>query len=126
MSAAGNRDEGAMSDLGCGAAADLPAAGMQPRWAGRDSLVTVARHRCDAMLEREAELSLIAQSVARATDGESALLIIEGTAGIGNTRLLKAARDHGGVAGLTTLHARASTAEHRFSLRCRAAAVRAP
>lgn len=50
------------------------------------------RLRSDGLLEREAELECIAHAVARAVEGEPALVVVEGGAGLGKTTLLSEAR----------------------------------
>src|SRR4051812_44495171 len=52
----------------------------------------VAERGGDALLERSAELDRIAACVEAARRGSGALLVVEGAAGIGKTRLLAAAR----------------------------------
>src|SRR5919198_3363525 len=47
--------------------------------------------RSAAMFEREAELALIERGLGLARDGRGAILLVEGTAGIGKTRLITAA-----------------------------------
>ena len=48
--------------------------------------------RSDGLLEREAELERIADAVTRAVEGEPALVVVEGAAGLGKTTLLSEAR----------------------------------
>ena len=48
--------------------------------------------RSDGLLEREAELECIAHAVIRAVEGEPALVVVEGAAGLGKTTLLSEAR----------------------------------
>lgn len=56
--------------------------------------------RCDGgLLERDGELGLITALVARVCDGEGALLVVEGQAGVGKTELLRAAGEVGKAEG---------------------------
>jgi DNA-binding CsgD family transcriptional regulator len=57
----------------------------------------------DAPLERERELALIGAAVAAARSGRGCLVMLEGSAGIGKTRLLAAASDAAKHAGLGCL-----------------------
>src|SRR3954464_11220086 len=66
------------------------------------------------LLEREAELASIDAGLRQAQDGEGRLLVIEGPAGIGKTRLLGAARERGAAAGMPVLSARGSELERDF------------
>ena len=68
----------------------------------------------DALLERGAELEAIAAALEAARAGEGALVVVEGPAGIGKTRLVRAARDAAGRAGMAVLAARASNLERGF------------
>src|SRR3954454_12377984 len=66
------------------------------------------------LLEREAELASIDAGLRRAQDGEGRLLVIEGPAGIGKTRLLRAARERATAAGMAVLSARGAELERDF------------
>lgn len=68
-----------------------------------------------ALTERDAELSVIDQGIAAVRRGSSRLLVIEGEAGIGKTRLLAAARERARVAELSDLHAHASPLERSYA-----------
>jgi DNA-binding CsgD family transcriptional regulator len=68
-----------------------------------------------ALLERDAALGRIDQRLREAVAGGGSLLLIEGPAGIGKTRLVLAAERHGRELGLTTLSARGSELERDFA-----------
>jgi DNA-binding CsgD family transcriptional regulator len=68
-----------------------------------------------SLLEREAELGEVAQAVAAAGMGTGRLLVIEGPAGIGKTRLLAATRQLAEQAGMEVLRARGGELEREFS-----------
>jgi DNA-binding CsgD family transcriptional regulator len=67
------------------------------------------------LLEREAALARIDQRLREAVAGRGSLLLLEGPAGIGKTRLVVAAGRHGRELGLTTLSARCSELERDFA-----------
>ncbi len=67
------------------------------------------------LLERDAELATLAAMVAAARAGEGQLVAIEGSAGIGKTRLLAEARAAAAEAGLDVLAARAGELEREFA-----------
>jgi DNA-binding CsgD family transcriptional regulator len=66
------------------------------------------------LLERDAALARIYQCISDAAAGTGSLLLLEGPAGIGKTRLILAAGRHGRELGLTTLTARCSELERDF------------
>src|SRR3954469_11932729 len=66
------------------------------------------------LLEREAELASIDTGLRQAQDGEGRLLMIEGPAGIGKTRLLRSARERATAADMPVLSARGSELERDF------------
>ena len=68
-----------------------------------------------ALLERDAALGRIDQRLREAIAGGGSLLLVEGPAGIGKTRLVVAAARHGRELGLTTLSARGSELEQDFA-----------
>jgi DNA-binding CsgD family transcriptional regulator len=68
-----------------------------------------------ALLERDAALALIDRRLRDAIAGRGSLLLVEGPAGIGKTRLIVAAGLHGRELGLTTLSARGSELERDFA-----------
>jgi class 3 adenylate cyclase/DNA-binding CsgD family transcriptional regulator len=70
-------------------------------------------HEAD-LLEREAELAALDALIAAAPSG-GRLLAMEGSAGIGKTRLLAEARTRAQAAGMQVLAARGSELEHGFS-----------
>ncbi|MGQ0574022.1 MAG: ATP-binding protein [Pseudonocardia sp.] len=67
-----------------------------------------------ALLERNAELAAIAERVEAARDGAGGLLLVEGPAGIGKTRLVGSAHSQAQAAGMTVLHARGGELERGF------------
>src|SRR3954468_19636895 len=68
-----------------------------------------------SLLERETEVGEVAQAVAAATSGAGRLMMIEGPAGIGKTRLLAATRELAVQAGMEVLRARGGNLEREFS-----------
>src|SRR5947199_10799370 len=63
------------------------------------------------LLEREGELAQLGALVGAAREGAGRLVLVEGGAGIGKTRLLAAARGRGAEAGMEVLHARGGERE---------------
>jgi DNA-binding CsgD family transcriptional regulator len=68
------------------------------------------------LLEREAELAMIAERLDWASRGGGALLMVEGAAGIGKTRLVRAACEQARACGMTVLTARAGELERGLPL----------
>ena len=68
----------------------------------------------DVLLERETELGAIDDALAAAASGSGQLLLVEGSAGIGKSRLLAAARSEAARRGLRVLHARGVELEQAF------------
>jgi hypothetical protein len=68
-----------------------------------------------ALLERDAALDRIDQRLRDAIAGGGSLLLLEGPAGIGKTRLVLAARQRGRELGLQALGARGSELERDFA-----------
>jgi DNA-binding CsgD family transcriptional regulator len=68
-----------------------------------------------ALLERDAALARIDQRVSDAIAGDGSLLVLEGPAGIGKTRLVMAAGRRGRELGLQVLSARGSELERDFA-----------
>src|SRR6266536_3487591 len=66
------------------------------------------------LLEREGELAQLGALVGAAREGAGRLVLVEGGAGIGKTRLLAAAREQGAGAGMEVLHARGGELEREF------------
>src|SRR2546422_468827 len=66
------------------------------------------------LLEREGELAQLGALVGAAREGAGRLVLVEGGAGIGKTRLLAAARQRGEEAGMEVLHARGGELEREF------------
>ena len=62
-------------------------------------------------IEREAELGVLARSLAAVEGGDGAMVVLEGSAGIGKTRLLSEARILAEEAGVTTFVARGGELE---------------
>ena len=69
----------------------------------------------DPLLEREAELELVERLLFGATEGRGALVLFEGAAGIGKSRLLGAACEGAEALGLQVLRARGGELERDFS-----------
>src|SRR3954454_7072158 len=68
----------------------------------------------EQLAEREPEREVSRAAVRRAAEGAGGLVAIEGPAGIGKTRLLLAARESAGEAGVHVLHARGSELDREF------------
>jgi DNA-binding NarL/FixJ family response regulator len=66
------------------------------------------------LLEREGELGELQSALEDARDGRGRLVLVEGPAGIGKTRLLEAARETAGRTGMQVLHARGTELERDF------------
>ncbi|HEX8120060.1 MAG TPA: AAA family ATPase [Solirubrobacteraceae bacterium] len=66
-------------------------------------------------LEREREVTAVADAVRAAAAGEGSLVLVEGPAGAGKTTLLDIAADRGREDGCTPLHARGSELEAEFA-----------
>ena len=64
--------------------------------------------RADVLVERDRLLEQIEEVVARAAEGEARMLLIEGQAGIGKSRLAAEARRRAADAGMTVVTARAA------------------
>jgi predicted ATPase len=69
------------------------------------------------LLERESELARIEQTVAAVERGHGGVLVIQCTAGIGKSALLRAVCERATDQGLRTLTARASELERDFGFR---------
>ena len=67
------------------------------------------------LLERDVALARIDRLLGAAVAGAGSLLLLEGPAGIGKTRLVVAAGQHGRELGLTTLSTRCSELERDFA-----------
>jgi DNA-binding CsgD family transcriptional regulator len=67
------------------------------------------------MLEREAEVAALEAMLAAAHDGDGRLVVVEGTAGIGKTRLLAEARALAAAAAFEVLTARGGELEGQFA-----------
>lgn len=66
------------------------------------------------LVEREAELKLLEQRLAAVRSGEGGVILIEGPAGLGKSRLLTAAGDMAREAGMQVLGAQATELERDF------------
>src|ERR1700756_1011045 len=67
------------------------------------------------LLERAAELDVIAAAIDATRAGTGSALLIEGAAGIGKTRLLAYACEQAAAAGMTVLTARAAEYEDGYA-----------
>jgi len=67
------------------------------------------------LLEREAELAALRAMIELARTGNGRVVVIEGDAGMGKTRLVTEARALAAAAGLRVLSARGGELEHEFS-----------
>jgi DNA-binding CsgD family transcriptional regulator/tetratricopeptide (TPR) repeat protein len=68
-----------------------------------------------ALLERETELAVLDETLAAARAGEGRLVVIEGSAGIGKSRLLAEARTRAGAEEMKVLSSRAGEHEAEFA-----------
>jgi class 3 adenylate cyclase/DNA-binding CsgD family transcriptional regulator len=75
----------------------------------------VAGRRPAPLLEREADLAALRALIEAARDGNGRFAVIEGSAGIGKTRLLAEARAIGAAMGLRVLSARGGELEREFA-----------
>src|SRR5271165_3321339 len=67
------------------------------------------------LLERAAELDVIAAAIDATCAGTGSVLLVEGAAGIGKTRLLAYACEHAAAVGMTVLTARAAEYEDGYA-----------
>ncbi len=67
------------------------------------------------LLERDEELALLAELLTAVRGGEGAALVIEGSAGIGKSALIRAARERAARMDFTVLWARGTELESEFS-----------
>src|SRR5215207_10636452 len=68
-----------------------------------------------ALFERDRELQVVAGMLESAAEGRGSLLILDGPAGIGKSRLLTATRELAHERGFQVLHARGGELERDFS-----------
>jgi AAA ATPase domain len=68
-----------------------------------------------ALLERESELEALRRAVADAREGAGRVVLVEGPAGVGKSRLLASARTSARDAGLQVLEARGAVLERDFA-----------
>src|ERR671930_2388986 len=66
------------------------------------------------LLERDGELEAIHSALARAAQGSGALVLVDGSAGVGKTALLETARAAAEQGGLLVLRARGAELERAF------------
>jgi predicted ATPase len=66
------------------------------------------------LLERERELAAVQRLLADAIGGRGGTLVVDGQAGVGKTRLLRAAAESARAAGFTVLWGRGSELERAF------------
>jgi hypothetical protein len=64
--------------------------------------------RCPALAGRVAECAAIDEVLAGATAGRGSVVALEGDAGVGNSRLVRAAAERANTAGMTALSGRAT------------------
>ena len=67
------------------------------------------------LLERERELEALSAALSRARDGAGGVVLIEGPAGVGKSRLLTSARASAREAGMQVLEARGALLERQFA-----------
>jgi DNA-binding CsgD family transcriptional regulator len=80
-----------------------------------EGVSTTAPARGDApLLERDAELTRLGELIAAARAGDARLVLVEGPAGIGKSRLLAELKRDAAGAGMRVLAARASELEREF------------
>jgi hypothetical protein len=68
----------------------------------------------ELLLERDRELAEMDRALDAAREGSGRLLVIEGSPGVGKSRLLEVLRDRGQAAGFACLGARAGELEREF------------
>lgn len=107
------RDNGRESRLGANLPLSDPSTGMpEEEVVVSDELTRVAVP--GVMLEREAELAALDAVLDAACGGEGRLVVVEGSAGIGKTRLLAATRELASARGVDVLAARGGELEGAF------------
>jgi DNA-binding CsgD family transcriptional regulator/tetratricopeptide (TPR) repeat protein len=79
------------------------------------TLLTVSDAGADALLERERELATVEALVTAGAAGESGVACIEGSAGIGKSRLIAHARDRAVDEGFVVFSARGAVLEREFA-----------
>ena len=77
--------------------------------------MTVDQHAPDLLLERDRELEHAAEVLAGAIDGRGAVLLVEGPAGIGKTRVARAVAEAATARGFDVHRARGDELEHGFA-----------
>ena len=73
-----------------------------------------ARPQATPLVERDAELAAIDEAIARTAAGRGRLIVIEGNAGIGKSRLLATGAERAADAGLRVVGARSGESERDF------------
>src|SRR6478609_43344 len=68
----------------------------------------------ETLVEREVQLAEIAELIGRAAAGGSGVMVVEGPAGVGKTRLLEAVEELAGAAPVRVLRARGGELERSF------------
>src|SRR5215212_3505372 len=67
------------------------------------------------LLERDAEIGLMRDVLARAGGGQGGVVVVEGQAGVGKTALLRAAADLADTAGFAIARGRGSELDRAFA-----------
>jgi predicted ATPase len=70
------------------------------------------------LLERDAELAVLSDALARARDGRGAIVVVDGPAGIGKTQLLRAAADEAAATQMHVLRASGAALERELPYGC--------
>ncbi|WP_395245160.1 BTAD domain-containing putative transcriptional regulator [Agromyces sp. MMS24-K17] len=103
---------------GAGGLAAAPAAAAEPPSAPVPSPSRTApagaRAAGDALVERETEVGALQRAIGDAVGGLGGVVVVEGPAGIGKTRLLAELRESASALGVRVLHARGSRLEREF------------
>jgi DNA-binding SARP family transcriptional activator/tetratricopeptide (TPR) repeat protein len=102
---------GAASPGATGAASPGATGAASPGATGAPS---AARTSAAHLVERDREVAALSSLVSEALEGEGRVVLVEGPAGIGKTRLLAEARRQASAAGALTLFARAGELERDF------------
>src|SRR5689334_3066561 len=78
-------------------------------------MLAAGTEQADDLIEREGELALIENALRPAAEGSGSLVVVEGPAGIGKTRLLREARRRAEGRRLRVLHATGGELETGFA-----------
>jgi DNA-binding CsgD family transcriptional regulator len=76
--------------------------------------IPLARQGPGTLLEREGELQVVAEALGESAGGRGSLVVLDGPAGIGKSRLLRAAEEMARARGVEVLRARCSELERDF------------